>query len=80
MSISVCDECEYTVLIADLIETLASLDLFMLKIWVNGSEISYDFKSKEKDFEFLQEGLKISDNEMIDYIFYDTIVSVKVIL
>lgn len=78
--IKVCDECEYTILIADLIETLAGLDDFLLRIWVNGSEISYDFKSKDKDFEFLQEGLKISDEAMIDYIFYDTIVSVKVIL
>ena len=78
--ISVCDDCDYTVLTADLIETLAGLDEFILRIWVSGSEISYDFKSSEKDFKFLQEGLKVSDSEMIDYVFYDTIVSVKVIV
>ncbi len=77
--IQVCDDCEYTILIADLIESLARSDSFLLRIWVSGSEISYDFRSFEKDFKFLQEGLKISDEEMIDYIFYDTIVSIKVI-
>jgi len=77
--ISVCDDCDYTVLIADLIETLAGLDKFVLRIWVSGSEISYDFES-DNDFKFLQEGLKVSNKDMTDYIFYDTIVSVKVIL
>ena len=77
--LSLCDDCEYTTLIADLIETLASLEKFMLRIWVSGSEISYDFTS-DNDFKFLQEGLKVSDNEMVDYIFYDTIVSIKVII
>lgn len=78
--IKVCDDCEYTVLIADLIETLASLDEFRLKMWVNGNEIPYTFHSGMADFEFLQEGLKISNKENIQYLFYDTLISIMVMI
>ena len=69
--------CEYTILIADLIETLSELTKFKVLIWITGTEIPYGF-DQTKDFEFLQEGLKVSGNESIEYIFYDTITSIKV--
>lgn len=75
--ISVCDDCEYTILFADLIETLSALDKFILEVYVNGCELPFVFES-DNDFHFIQEGVRISDGNDVMYLFYDTIAYVRV--
>lgn len=79
--IELCDECEYTILIADLIATLMVYlkddESFTLKIWYN-TELPFEFTS-ESYFNFLQEGLRVEDKSGIKYIFYDLITSIEVI-
>lgn len=77
--ISVNDGDEFTVLIADLIETLATFDRFVLKVWVNGGELPFKFKSEESDFLFMQDGIKVSTGKMlVEYLFYDMIAYIDV--
>ena len=62
--IGVCDECDYTILIADLISTLMTLDKdnewFKVKVWINSTELPLTFESSQCTLiEFLQEGLKV---------------------
>ena len=80
--IEVCDDCEYTVLIADLIATLMTKDKhdesFILKIWITGSELPFEFDSSNH-FDFLQEGIRIETKERIVYLFYDILTQVEVL-
>ena len=76
--ISLCDDCEYTILIADLIETLASMKKFVLRIWIGSNELPLMF-NHEYDVKFLQEGIRIQKNNVVEYIFYDVITEVRVI-
>lgn len=79
--IELCDECDYTILIADLIATLLTMDKhkqpFTLKIWINGSELPFEFKSSDF-FNFLQEGIRIETKDRIEYLFYDVITEMVV--
>lgn len=74
--IELCDECEYTILFADLIGTLSAKEkdgeYFTLKIWTHNRNLPFEFDS-DCYFNFLQEGLRIEENNMIMYIFYDEI-------
>ena len=74
--ISVNDDSEFTLFIADLIETLAQTEKFVLKIWINGSELPFEFDNA-CSFYFMQEGFRVDTGEFIDYIFYDNIVSLR---
>ena len=77
--ISVNDGDEFTVLIADLIKTLAGFDEFVLKVWVNGVELPFKFKSKESDFLFMQDGIKVSTgNMLVEYLYYDVLSYIEV--
>ena len=80
--IEVCDDCDYTVLIADLIATLMTYDKdkkpFILKIWINGTELPFEFDCSSH-FNFLQEGLRVETNERIVYLFYDILSEVEVL-
>jgi len=76
--IDVCDDCEYTITIADLIETLASCDKFVIRIWLTGSELPFVY-NQNHDFIFLQESIRICDGRSVMYIFYDMISYVRVI-
>ena len=75
--ISKCEDCDYTITIADLMVMLSELDEFILKIWISGSEIPFKY-SQDDDFKFLQESLKIVSDGFVDYIYYDTITMVRV--
>ena len=75
--ISLCDDCEYTILIADLIETIGNTSKYLLKIWLRGTELSFNY-SNEWNFHFMQEGVRIMNGEQIDWIFYDEIAFVRV--
>ncbi len=80
--IEICDDCDYTVLIADLIATLMTYDKdkkpFILKIWITGSELPFEFDCSSH-FNFLQEGLRVETNERIVYLFYDILSEVEVL-
>ena len=75
--IAKCEDCEYTITIADLMVTLDYLDKFELKIWIRGSELPMIF-THEDDFKFLQESLKVVSESAIEYIFYDVIDLVRI--
>lgn len=80
--IELCDDCDYTILIADLIATLITFEKdkesFELKIWYSNTEIPFLFDS-DSLFSFLQEGLRVEYNSKITYLFYDLITSIEVI-
>lgn len=80
--IELCDDCDYTILIADLIATLITFEKdkesFELKIWYSNTEIPFSFDS-DSLFSFLQEGLRVEYNSKITYLFYDLITSIEVI-
>lgn len=80
--IELCDDCDYTVLIADLIATLMIYDKdkkpFVLKIWITGSELPFEFDCSSH-FNFLQEGLRVETREKIVYLFYDMISEIEVL-
>lgn len=80
--IELCDDCDYTILIADLIGTLMAYDkddkYFVLKIWINGTELPFEFESYNH-FDFLQEGLRVETNKRIIYLFYDIISQIEVL-
>ena len=75
-NIKVAGDNEFTVLIADFIETLAGTGEFILKIWINNSEIPYVYDEKNS-FYFMQEGFRVSGRGVIDWFFYDTISTVR---
>lgn len=75
--IAKCEDCEYTVSIADLMVTLSKLDKFELKIWITGTELPFEYSEKD-DFKFLQESLKIVTDSAVEYIFYDIIQLVRI--
>ena len=77
MSITLCDDCEFSILVADLIKTINDTSKFLLKIWLRGTELSFNY-SDEWDYHFMQEGVRIMNNEQIDWIFYDEIAFVRV--
>ena len=80
--IELCDDCEYTVLVADLIATLLTRDKYdekwTLKIWITGVDLPFVFES-DNHFDFLQEGLRVESKSNIVYLFYDLISLVEVL-
>lgn len=76
--ISIAEDNEFTVLIADLIETLAGTTKFTLLVWINGTEIPFEF-GQHCEFYFMQEGFRVSHDNVIEYIFYDNIATVRLI-
>lgn len=80
--IELCDDCDYTILIADLIATLMTMDKdskpFTLKIWITGSELPFEFESFNH-FDFLQEGIRVETSDKIVYLFYDVINQLEVV-
>ena len=75
--IAKCEDCEYTISIADLMITLSELDKFTLKIWITGTELALEY-TDEDDFKFLQESLKVVTDSAIEYIYYDIITLVRI--
>lgn len=69
---------EYSVIIADLIETLSATNKFELKIWIRGTEIPYIYYD-DCNFHFMQEGVRIMVDNRIDWMFYDEIATVRCI-
>ena len=76
--ISVAEDNEFSVIVADIIETIAKVEKFDLLVWVNGSEIAYEF-DQHCNFHFMHEGCRVVRDNLIDYIFYDNITTLRVI-
>lgn len=80
--IELCDECDYSITIADFIATLMTYEKhntpFSVKIWSSSSELPFEFDS-DAHFTFLQEGLRVETKEKVSYIFYDVMVTMDVI-
>ena len=76
--ISVEDNSEFTITVADLIKTLAKLDKFTLFIWVSTLQLPFEFTEMD-DFMFMQESLKVITDTDVEYIFYDIITGLKVV-
>ena len=70
---------EFTYTVSDLIKTIAKLDKFKLKIWVSTVELPFTF-SHECDFTFLQESVKVVKDNHIEYLLYDFITHIKVVI
>ena len=73
------DDCEYTFLIADLMTTLSFADKFVCKIWTGGKELPFIFDD-EHTMLFLQEGIRASKGNRINYVLYDTIDNVQIFI
>lgn len=80
--IELCDECEYSIIVADLIATLMTYDkhgkAFDVKIWFSNHNLPFTFDS-DSHFDFLQEGVRIESDIGISYIFYDVIEFIYVV-
>ena len=76
--IAIDENSEYALFIADFIETLSQTEHFLLKVWITGSELPFEF-TDECSFFFTQEGFRVDTGKMIDYIFYDNILSLRII-
>lgn len=70
--------CDYSVMIADLMITLDSLKKFIVKFWIGTVEVPYEYE-EDSDFEFLQEGIKITTDGKSTYLWYDTITTMEII-
>ena len=75
--IAKCDDCEYSITIADLMVTLSHLDSFELKILIGNNVLPNEYSEKD-DFKFLQESLKVVTDSTVEYIFYDIIHLVEI--
>ena len=70
--ISIAEDNEFSIVIADFIETLAGTDMFVIKIWINGNELPLSY-NHWCNFYFMQEGFRVDTGKRIEWIFYDTI-------
>ena len=80
--IELCENCEYSILIADVIGTLMTMDKdkqsFVVKVWYQNRELPLKFDS-DSHFDFLQEGIRIDNGWKICYLWYDIIDSIEVV-
>jgi hypothetical protein len=76
--ISVDENGEFTFTIADLIKYLSGLDKFVLRIWTNSSELSFNV-DKSFDIHFISESIKLSKGKRVTYVALDSVVALNVI-
>ena len=73
--ISIDEDGEFTYTILDLIKQLVDLDEFVLRIWTNNSELSFNIDNNY-DIHFIQETIRYSKDNKVTYIALDSIVSI----
>lgn len=73
--ISIDEDGEFTYTILDLIKQLVDLDKFVLRIWTNNSELSFNIDNNY-DIHFIQETIRYSKDNKVTYISLDSIVSI----
>ena len=66
---------EFTFTVLDLIKQLVHLDEFVLRIWTNNSELSFNIDDSY-DIHFIQETIRYSKDNKVTYISLDSIVSI----
>lgn len=66
---------EFTFTVLDLIKQLVHLDEFVLRIWTNNSELSFNIDDSY-DIHFIQETIRYSKDNKVTYIALDSIVSI----
>lgn len=73
------EDIDYSGVIGNVIETLDGLDRYILRIWVDSTEIPFTIFDDDK-IEFLQESIKVtsSDGGTITWILYGIIMTLKV--
>lgn len=76
--ISVCEDCEYTILIADLIQTIDKLYSFTLLVWNHNRDMPLKYTS-DYDFHFLQEGIRVDNTYSVVYLYYDEMEHIEVV-
>lgn len=82
MSVIAYDDIEYSGIIQNVIETLSELDRYIVRIWVDGTEIPY-WVFDDDTIEFLHESIKITKVEKgtktTTWILYGIIMSFEVV-
>jgi hypothetical protein len=76
--ISVDENGEFTFTIADLIKYLSGLEKFVLRIWTNSSELSFNV-DESFDIHFISESIKLSKGKRVTYVALDSVVALNVI-
>ena len=76
--ITVDDNGEFTYTILDLILQLKDLDKFVLRIWTNNSELSFNL-DESYDIHFIQETIRYTKDNRTVYVALDNIVSIVLI-
>ena len=76
--ITVDNDGEFTYTIVDLIHQIKDLDKFVLRIWTNNSELSFNL-DESYDIHFIQETIRYSKNNRTVYVALDNIVSIVLI-
>jgi len=81
MTVIAYEDIEYSGIINDVIDSLSNLDKYILRIWVDGTEIPFSV-FHDDEIEFLHESVKITSTEgstkTISWILYGIIMSFKV--
>ena len=71
------EDIEYSHILSDVIATLEDAELFMMQVWVDGTEVPFTIDD-EDDIEFLKDALKISNNGKTTWILYGIIMAIRV--
>ena len=75
--ITIDDNSEFSYTIFDVIKTLNKLDKFVIKIWSTSSELAFVY-DQSNDFHFLQEAIRVSADDRVNYIALDNIISIVI--
>lgn len=71
------DDIEYSYILEDVINTLLNAEQFIMKVWVDGSEVPFAIDDSN-DVEFLKEALKVSSGNETTWILYGIIMAIRV--
>lgn len=71
------EDIEYSHILEDVINTLLNAEQFIMKVWVDGSEVPFTIDDSN-DVEFLKEALKVSRDNETTWILYGIIMAIRV--
>ena len=69
---------DYSGVVSDVIQHLKSMDVFILKVWIDNTEIPFE-GTDDDDIEFLQQAIKITKGKETVWILYGVIRTFKVL-
>lgn len=79
MTVYKVEDNDYAILIANVMTTLDGLKEFTIKFWIGAVELPFTYYGTISDFEFMQEGVKITTHNAHMFLWYDTINAIKVV-